>query len=63
ANFVDHHDPRGAQQSTRTALAALDPAEFPVLTGQLDTIVAAVTDHGVYHDGLRRIIASWVSPA
>lgn len=58
ANFVDHRDPTTARRHTRTALAALDPVEFPSLTGHLDTVVEAVVDHEVYYDGLRRLIAA-----
>lgn len=33
AVFVDHQNPAAAVRRTRTPLAALDPAEFPALTG------------------------------
>lgn len=56
ASFVDHRDPRSAQTATRTALAALDPDDFPVLTGHLAAIVPAVTDSGVYYGALRQLI-------
>ncbi len=56
AGFVDHRDARAAQAATRTALAALDPEEFPVLSGNLAAIVPAVTDHEVYHGALRQLI-------
>ncbi|MDX2545339.1 TetR/AcrR family transcriptional regulator [Streptomyces sp. WI04-05B] len=56
ASFVDHRDPKAAQAATRTALAALDPAEFPVLTGHLAAIVPAVTDSEVYYGALRQLI-------
>ncbi|MFD7323926.1 TetR/AcrR family transcriptional regulator [Streptomyces sp. NPDC059875] len=58
AAFVDHLDPAGAVQRTRTALAALPPDDFPVLTGKMNTILEAVVDHDVFHDGLRRLIVS-----
>ncbi|MFI9505175.1 TetR/AcrR family transcriptional regulator [Nocardia sp. NPDC052566] len=58
ANFVDHRDPMTARRRTRTALAALDPDEFPVLTGHLTTLVNHVVDHEVYYSGLRSLIAS-----
>lgn len=56
ASFVDHRDPRSAQALTRTALAALDPEEFPALTGHLTAIVPAVTRHDVYYGALRQLI-------
>src|SRR5262249_15607283 len=56
AVFVDHQHPAAAVQRTRAALAALDPAAFPALTGHLDTILHAVVDHQVYLEGLRRLI-------
>ncbi|MEV6976393.1 TetR/AcrR family transcriptional regulator C-terminal domain-containing protein [Kitasatospora sp. NPDC093806] len=56
ASFVDHRDPAGARAVTRTALAALDPADFPVLTGHLAAILPAVTDHEVYYGALRQLI-------
>ena len=56
AVFVDHQNPAAAVRRTRTALAALDPAEFPALTGHLATVLEAVVDHEVYRDGLRRLI-------
>ncbi|OQR61568.1 TetR family transcriptional regulator [Streptomyces maremycinicus] len=56
ASFVDHRDPRSAQALTRTALAALDPGEFPALTGSLTVIVSAVTDDEVYYGALDQLI-------
>lgn len=56
AGFVDHRDPRSAQAATRTALAALDPEDFPLLTGHLAAIVPALTDHEVYYGALRQLI-------
>ncbi|MFF3327629.1 TetR/AcrR family transcriptional regulator [Streptomyces sp. NPDC002889] len=56
ASFVDHRDPKAAQAATRTALATLDPEEFPVLTGHLAAILPAVVDHEVYHGALRQLI-------
>jgi len=56
AGFVDHRDPKAAQAAARTALAALDPEEFPALTGSLAAIVPALTDHDVYHGALRQLI-------
>ncbi|OAH13912.1 TetR/AcrR family transcriptional regulator C-terminal domain-containing protein [Streptomyces jeddahensis] len=56
ASFVDHREPKAAQAATRTALAALDPGEFPALTGHLAAIVPAVTDHEVYYGALRQLI-------
>lgn len=56
ASFVDHRNPKGAQAATRTALAALDPEEFPVLTGHLAVILSAVVDHEVYYQALSQLI-------
>ncbi|KOU73280.1 hypothetical protein ADK57_09205 [Streptomyces sp. MMG1533] len=56
ASFVDHRDPKAAQAATRIALAALDPEEFPALTGHLAAIVPAVTDDEVYYGALRQLI-------
>ncbi|OAR24955.1 hypothetical protein A8W25_17655 [Streptomyces sp. ERV7] len=56
ASFVDHRDPGAAQSATRTALAALDPADFPVLTGNLAAILPAVVDHEVYYGALRQLV-------
>ncbi|TPQ23389.1 TetR/AcrR family transcriptional regulator [Streptomyces sporangiiformans] len=56
ASFVDHREPKAAQAATRTALAALDPEEFPALTGHLAAIVPAVVDHEVYYGALRQLI-------
>ncbi|GAA2923878.1 hypothetical protein GCM10020221_19870 [Streptomyces thioluteus] len=56
ASFVDHRAPDAARAVTRTALAALDPDEFPVLTGHFGAILPAVTDHEVYYGALRQLI-------
>ncbi|MFE6826549.1 TetR/AcrR family transcriptional regulator C-terminal domain-containing protein [Streptomyces sp. NPDC057690] len=56
ASFVDHRDPKSARAATRTALAALDPGDFPALTANLTAIVSAVTDHEVYHGALDQLI-------
>lgn len=56
AGFVDHRDARSAQAATRTALAALDPQDFPALSGHLAAIVPAVTDHEVYYGALRQLV-------
>ncbi|MFD1657541.1 TetR/AcrR family transcriptional regulator C-terminal domain-containing protein [Streptomyces caeni] len=56
AGFVDHRDPEAAQAATRQALAALDPGEFPVLTGHLGTLLPATVDHEVYHGALHQLI-------
>ncbi|MBH1934313.1 TetR/AcrR family transcriptional regulator C-terminal domain-containing protein [Streptomyces sp. AV19] len=62
ASFVDHRDPKSAQATTRRALAALDPEEFPTLTGHLPAILPAVTDHEVYYGALRRLIRAAAAP-
>ncbi|MEU4892854.1 TetR/AcrR family transcriptional regulator C-terminal domain-containing protein [Streptomyces sp. NPDC044780] len=54
--FVDHQDQKRARASARTALAVLDPEDFPVLTGNLDTVLPALTDHEVYYGALRQLI-------
>jgi AcrR family transcriptional regulator len=56
ASFVDHRDPKAALAATRTALAALDPEEFPALTGNLRAILPAVVDHEVYYGALRQLL-------
>jgi AcrR family transcriptional regulator len=56
ACFVDHRDPKATRAATRSALAALDPEEFPALTGHLAAIVPAVTDDEVYYGALRQLI-------
>ncbi|AXG80397.1 TetR/AcrR family transcriptional regulator C-terminal domain-containing protein [Streptomyces paludis] len=56
ATFVDHRDPKASVALTRTALAALDPAEFPVLTGHLAEILPPTVDHEVYYGALRRLV-------
>ncbi|MFG2135167.1 TetR/AcrR family transcriptional regulator C-terminal domain-containing protein [Streptomyces sp. NPDC048751] len=58
AGFVDHRDAKAARATTRAALAALDPEEFPALSGNLAAIVPAVTDHDVYYGALRQLIAA-----
>ncbi|MFD0351704.1 TetR/AcrR family transcriptional regulator C-terminal domain-containing protein [Kitasatospora aburaviensis] len=58
ASFVDHHDPKAAQAATRRALAALDPEEFPALTGHLATILPAVVNHDIYYGALRQLITA-----
>ncbi|MCJ0874216.1 TetR/AcrR family transcriptional regulator C-terminal domain-containing protein [Streptomyces sp. AP-93] len=56
AAFVDHRDPAAATAASRAALAALDPAEFPVLSGGLAGVLPALTDHEVYYGALRQLI-------
>ncbi|WP_307813679.1 TetR/AcrR family transcriptional regulator C-terminal domain-containing protein [Streptomyces sp. N35] len=56
ASFVDHRDPKQAQAATRTALAALDPEEFPALTGTLTAVVHGVVSHDIYYGALRQLI-------
>ncbi|APA99873.1 TetR/AcrR family transcriptional regulator C-terminal domain-containing protein [Nocardia seriolae] len=59
AGLVEHRDRKPAQLRTRAGLAALDPAEYPVMATHLDTISKLLTSDEVFHDGLRRLIASW----
>lgn len=58
ASFVDHRGPRQTVDATRTALTALDPDDFPTLTGHLATVLTVMTDHEVYHGALRQLIAA-----
>ncbi|MER5771332.1 TetR/AcrR family transcriptional regulator [Streptomyces sp. NPDC001985] len=57
-SHVNHGDPAGAFAVTRTALAGLDPARFPVLTGHAEEIIPVVVDHEVHRLGLRALIAA-----
>jgi len=54
--FVDHSDPARAARHTRTALAGLDRDEYPALTNDVEVIVAGVSDHAVFCQGLRHLI-------
>ncbi|MFG2292802.1 TetR/AcrR family transcriptional regulator [Streptomyces sp. NPDC048603] len=56
AAFVDHRDPAGATARSRSALAALDPAEFPALTTDIAALLPTLTDHDVYLGALRQLI-------
>ncbi|MEU6315723.1 TetR/AcrR family transcriptional regulator C-terminal domain-containing protein [Streptomyces sp. NPDC047014] len=56
AAFVDHREPERATAASRAALAALDPGEFPVLSGGMADILPALTDHEVYYGALRQLI-------
>ncbi|MBT2480678.1 TetR/AcrR family transcriptional regulator [Streptomyces sp. ISL-94] len=56
AAFVDHRDPAGATAASRAALAALDPEEFPVLSGGLADVLPPLTEHEVYYGALRQLI-------
>ncbi|MGO4459578.1 TetR/AcrR family transcriptional regulator C-terminal domain-containing protein [Streptomyces sp. NBC_00925] len=56
AAFVDHRDPGAVTAASRAALAALDPAEFPVLAGGLADVLPPLTDHEVYYGALRQLI-------
>ncbi|MEW2578387.1 TetR/AcrR family transcriptional regulator [Streptomyces syringium] len=58
STFVDHQDPRAATAATRTALAGLDPEQFPTLTGNMEDVLSAMTDHEVYYGALRQLIAA-----
>ncbi|MGV9410087.1 TetR/AcrR family transcriptional regulator C-terminal domain-containing protein [Nocardia sp. NPDC003693] len=63
AALVELHDAKAVRLRTRSALAALDPEEFPLLSGNLDGVMAAITDASVFRDGLRRLIDSWAAQA
>ncbi|MFJ3876516.1 TetR/AcrR family transcriptional regulator [Streptomyces sp. NPDC090077] len=56
AAFVDHRDPAGVTAASRAAIAALDPAAFPALTGALADVLPPLTDHEVYYGALRQLI-------
>ncbi|MDJ0382732.1 TetR/AcrR family transcriptional regulator [Streptomyces sp. G-G2] len=58
AAFVDHRDPAGATAASRAALAALDPARFPTLSGAVADVLPALTDHEVYYGALRQLIGA-----
>ncbi|MFE7185240.1 TetR/AcrR family transcriptional regulator [Streptomyces erythrochromogenes] len=62
AAFVDHRDPATVTSASRAALAALDPGEFPVLSGGLPDVLPVLTDHEVYYGALRQLIEA-VRPA
>ncbi|MFJ9545843.1 TetR/AcrR family transcriptional regulator [Streptomyces erythrochromogenes] len=62
AAFVDHRDPATVTSASRAALAALDPREFPVLSGGLPDVLPVLTDHEVYYGALRQLIEA-VRPA
>lgn len=38
--------------------AALDPEDFPVLSGRMNLVLPALVDHRVYCDGLRQLIGA-----
>jgi AcrR family transcriptional regulator len=56
ASFVDHRDPKAAVRSTRLAIAALDPDDFPALTQHQATVLRAVVDHEVFYRALRQLV-------
>ncbi|MFE7028728.1 TetR/AcrR family transcriptional regulator [Streptomyces sp. NPDC057621] len=58
ASFVDHRDPGATQALTRTALASLDPADYPALTGDVAAILPVLTDHEVYYGALRQLVTA-----
>lgn len=58
AAYVDYLDPAGAQQRTRTALAALPPEAFPYLTSNLNTIVPGVSGNDAFDYGLAHLVTA-----
>lgn len=54
--FGDHRDEKKAVTSARAALAALDPENFPTLTGAMNAVLPVLVDHGVYYEALRALI-------
>ncbi|MFE3001099.1 hypothetical protein ACFXG4_39725 [Nocardia sp. NPDC059246] len=63
AGLVGHQDRKPGRLRARSSLAALDPDEYPVLATHLDAISELFTSDAVFHDGLRRLIASWAAGA
>ncbi|MEV6768687.1 hypothetical protein AB0N05_08620 [Nocardia sp. NPDC051030] len=63
AALVEQRDPKAVRLRARSALAALDPDEHPLLAAHLDDITTVLAGDGVYRDGLRRLIASWTATA
>ncbi|MFB8006967.1 TetR/AcrR family transcriptional regulator C-terminal domain-containing protein [Nocardia sp. NPDC056000] len=61
AAMVEHRDTKAVQLRTRSTLAALDPDEYPLLSGHLNEVAEAIVDVEPFHDGLRRLIASWAA--
>ncbi|MHC5903198.1 TetR/AcrR family transcriptional regulator [Streptomyces sp. S6] len=62
AGFVDHRDPAATRATTRRALAALDPDDFPVLTTHLADFLPTLTDHAVHRTALRHLIDAAKEP-
>ncbi|MFF7215100.1 TetR/AcrR family transcriptional regulator [Streptomyces sp. NPDC008238] len=54
--FGDHRDEKKVLASARTALAALDPEDFPTLTGAMNVVLPVLVDHEVYYEALRALI-------
>ncbi|MFG2306343.1 TetR/AcrR family transcriptional regulator [Actinacidiphila glaucinigra] len=54
--FGDPRDEKKAVASARAALAALDPEDFPTLTGAMNAVLPVLVDHGVYYEALRALI-------
>jgi len=48
--------------AARIIVAALDPADFPVLTSQIDVIADRVAERDVFHLGLRNLITAAATP-
>ncbi|WP_330179570.1 hypothetical protein OHB26_24340 [Nocardia sp. NBC_01503] len=63
AALVEHWDAKEVNSRTRASLAALDPEEFPLLSGHFDEVTALITADAPFRDGLRRLIDSWAATA
>ncbi|WP_067707565.1 TetR/AcrR family transcriptional regulator C-terminal domain-containing protein [Nocardia yamanashiensis] len=59
AALIEHRDRKSVLLRARSALAALDPDEFPVLGTHLDEVARLTVSDDIFRDGLRRLIASW----
>lgn len=56
--FVDHSEAAQAARRVRTALAGLDPAQFPALTRDVELVVHGMGDRAVFVEGLRSLVAA-----
>ncbi|WP_067813525.1 TetR/AcrR family transcriptional regulator C-terminal domain-containing protein [Nocardia inohanensis] len=61
AALIEHRDRKTVRLRTRSALAALDPEEFPVLGTHLETVAQLTVSDDIFCDGLRRLITSWAA--
>ncbi|MRH92863.1 TetR/AcrR family transcriptional regulator [Nocardia sp. SYP-A9097] len=59
AALVEHWNDKAVKLRTRSALAALDPEEFPLLSTHLTEVTTIITSDEPFRDGLRRLVDSW----